>query len=350
MSVNVYKRKDSSQISELISVKRNPHTVIAEVVGSEFDEYRRTWERAVRFEESLVYPLHIDFEISSMCNLRCNMCVMSLSKEESVKYGSGIPEKKLRFETFKAIIDEGVPLGLKSVGFIGVNEPLLQNDIEKWVEYAKRKGVLDIMFNTNGVLLNENMSERLIKSGLTRIMISLDASTSETYKKVRGSDDYHIVKRNIERFIDIRKRFRQTLPIVRVSFIKMKGNIHDLKQFVELWQDKVDFFSIQRYGNPFVPGERYYNDFEELHLDKEIKEIGFKCPQPWVRVMVKYNGDINPCCGLLGPRLVVGNVHKDNIKDVWNSEMMKILREIHKEGRYRENEICLLCAAGSKFA
>jgi MoaA/NifB/PqqE/SkfB family radical SAM enzyme len=216
--VNVYKRKDSSQISELISVKRNPHTIIAEVVGSEFGEYRRTWERAVKFEERLVYPLHMDFEISSICNLRCNMCVMSLSKEESVKYGSGISEKKLRFETFKAIIDKGVLLGLKSINFNGVNEPLLQKDIVKWIEYAKRRGVLDIMFNTNGVLLNEDMSERLIKSGLTRIMISLDAATSETYKKVRGSDDYHIVKGNIERFIDIRKRLGLTLPIVRYHF------------------------------------------------------------------------------------------------------------------------------------
>lgn len=350
MSTKSYTRKDSSQISELMSVKRDPHDVIAEVVGAEFREYRRVWESAVNFETKVLYPLHIDFEISSMCNLKCQMCVMSLPKEERQRHGSGNPEEKLQFEKFKAIIDEGVPLGLKSVGFNGINEPLLQKDIVKWIEYAKEKGVLDIMFNTNSLLLNEDVAKRLIQSGLTRIMISIDAATSETYKKVRGRDDYDIVKRNIERFVDIRKRLGKTLPVVRVSFIKMSNNVHELKQFIELWQDKVDFFSIQRYGNPLVPGEKYFNDFEQLHIEKEIKMIDFKCPQPWVRMVVKYNGDINPCCGMQAPRLIVGNVYKDSIAEVWNSRRMNILREIHKEGQYEKNEICRLCVASTRYA
>jgi radical SAM protein with 4Fe4S-binding SPASM domain len=347
MSENVYTRKDSTQISELISFKRNPHNVIAEVIGDEFVGYRQIWERAVSFKEKVAYPLHIDFEISFMCNLKCQMCVMGLPEEERSRYGG--PGKKLKFETFKAIVDEGVPRGLKSVGFNGINEPLLQKDIAKWIEYAKDNGVLDIMFNTNGLLLDEDVSESLIKSGLTRIMISMDAATSQTYKKVRRSGDYNIARRNLEKFIDIKKKLKKVLPMVRVSFIKMSNNVHEQKQFMELWQDKVDFFSIQRYGNPLVKGEKYFNDFEQLHIEKEIEKISFKCPQPWVRLMIRYNGDINPCCGLHGHKLIVGNVYEDNIEDVWRSQKMNILRKIHKHGEYKENEICSLCAASAKY-
>ena len=348
MDKKIYERKDSSRISELVSTKKDPHEIIAEVAGPAYTEYRKIWESAVRFESKVTYPLHIDFEMTAACNLKCQMCVMKLPNEDRIAYST--PGEKLPFEMFKKIIDEGVPCGLKSVGLNAINEPLLSKDLVKWIAYAKEKGVLDIMFNTNGVLLNEKIAEQLIKSGLTRIMISIDAATAETYKRVRRSDDYELIKMNVENFIALRNRLGCTLPIVRLSFVKMSNNIHELQQFLELWQDKVDFFSIQRYGNPFVPGEKDYEECEELHVDKEIEDIGFKCPQPWAKMVVKANGDLNPCCGLQGPKLVYGNAHKDRIEDVWNSSRMDLLREIHKEGRYRENETCRLCAASSKYA
>ena len=348
MGESNYKRKDSSQISELVSVNKDPHEIIAEVVGPEFMEYRMSWEDAVSFKQRIPYPLHIDFEVSFKCNLKCQMCIMNLPKEELQRYGNY--EEKIEFETFKTIIDEGATSGLRSVGFNGINEPLLQTDICEWIEYAKKKGVLDIMFNTNGLLLNEDISRRLIESGLTRIMFSIDAATKETYKEVRGSDSYELVVKNIERFIEIKEEMKNVLPLVRVSFIKMHNNIHEIDKFKEIWRDKVDFFSIQRYGNPLLNNEKFFDDFEKYHVDEEIKDIGFKCPEPWVRLMIRYNGDINPCCGIQGPKLVVGNIHKDKIKDVWDSRQMEILRNIHEQGQFKNNEICRLCAESFRYS
>lgn len=338
----MYSRKDKSEISELYSVKDDPHEIIAGVMGPNFLKYRKSWEKAVNFKHRLKYPLHIDFEISYRCNYRCRMCVFSLPKEEKERYGN--PAKRLTFEVFKKIIDEGVILGLSSVGFNGLNEPLLEKDLIKWIKYARKKQVLDIMFNTNGLLLTDSISEELIRSGLTRIMVSIDAATEKTYRITRPAGDYFKVIKNVENFIKIRNGLKKKLPILRVSFVKMKSNIHELDRFIRMWKDKVDFFSIQSYGNPLLPGERYYEDFDKHHLEKNTRTINFKCPQPWVRLMVRHNGDINPCCGIQGPKLVFGNVYRDNIKDVWNSKKMQFLRSIHEKGEYKKNRVCQLCA------
>lgn len=348
MENKMYSRKDSSEISELISLQGDPHQIIADEIGPAFSEYRNNWEEAVHFRKKLPYPLHIDFEISFQCNLRCQMCVMGLPKEDRVRYGD--PKKKLDFKAFKTIIDEGVQLGLKSVGFNGLNEPLLERDLIKWIKYAKEKRVIDIMFNTNGLLLNESTAREFILSGLTRMMISIDAATPETYGKIRRGGDFYVVKQNIENFINIRRSLKRRLPILRVAFVKMKNNIHELEKFKQMWQNKVDFLSIQTFTNPLVPGEKYYEDYEKFHLEqKEGKKTDFKCPQPWVRLMVRYNGDINPCCGVQGPKLVFGNIYTDNIEKIWNSRKMKFIRDIHANGEYKKNKICKLCAESSHY-
>ena len=38
------------------------------------------------------------------------------------------------------------------------------------IEYAKSKGVIDIMLHTNGTVMTEELAERIIKSGLDRII------------------------------------------------------------------------------------------------------------------------------------------------------------------------------------
>ena len=53
------------------------------------------------------------------------------------------------------------------------------------IEYAKSKGVIDIMLHTNGTVMDENLAERIVKSGLDRIIFSLDSITKEIYEKIR---------------------------------------------------------------------------------------------------------------------------------------------------------------------
>ena len=50
---------------------------------------------------------------------------------------------------------------------------------------AEEAEIMDQFLFTNGTLLNEKNSNLILKSSLTRLFISIDAATNETYDKVR---------------------------------------------------------------------------------------------------------------------------------------------------------------------
>ena len=87
--------------------------------------------------------------------------------------------------------------GVYSINLNYVNEPLIRKDIPQFVSYAVQKGIPEVMFNTNGVLLKPDMSEALIDAGLTKLSVSLDASTEETCAKIRVGSDFGKVMENI---------------------------------------------------------------------------------------------------------------------------------------------------------
>ena len=58
------------------------------------------------------------------------MCILSIPLKK--RFYREEPRKKVSFEKYCEIIDEGVLHGLSSIQLSGTNEPLLLKDIEKY--------------------------------------------------------------------------------------------------------------------------------------------------------------------------------------------------------------------------
>jgi radical SAM protein with 4Fe4S-binding SPASM domain len=332
---------DSRNVSRLVSDKGDPNRIIAAEVGEAYWDYRRAWDLARGFVKRPPFPIQVDYELFYTCNLRCPICIMSLPREERLRWGD--PARKLSLETVKRLLDEGAARGQAAVGLNGICEPLLSPDLPEIVRYARAAGMMDVMFNTNGLLLGEDISRDLIRAGLTRLMISLDAATEETYRQIRVGSDLEKVTENIKRFVRLRREMKARLPIVRVSYCVTSINEHELDDFIETWSPVVDFFSIQHYGNTFEG--TYKRDRSRLFPQKHRHDPGEtpRCAQPWKRVMVRHNGDVIPCCDASGLGLVIGNVYEQSLEDIWLGRAADRLRRMHKEGRYADHPICRQC-------
>ena len=210
----------------------------------QWEEYRKNYDLASNLN-LLDYPIQLDFELNASCNLKCPMCPISA---ESPK-GKG-KSTWFDFEFFKELIDYSVEKGTKAIKLNYINEPLIRNDILKFIEYAEVKGILDIYFSTNGILLKEEISRNLINSGLTRIQISIDAVTQETYNKVRPGGNLKVILENIFNFLEIKKELNKTTPLVRSNFVKTELNEFELDEFIKLWKDKVDMIGVQEFIKP----------------------------------------------------------------------------------------------------
>lgn len=303
------------------------------VQGPAFKAYREKWLQSYKCDEPVDFPIHIDFETVYGCNLKCKMCHLNMNNKNAATFMDF--KQKLDINIFRKVIDEGVDNGLCAVTVNNIGEPLLRDDIFDFINYASRKGILDIWMSTNGTLLTGEKSELIITSGLTRINISLDAYTPETYEKVRGRNMLNKIKENIFGLLEARKKYNSELPIVKVSFCLLNINEHEVEDFTEYWSKHVDSVGIQQYWEA--------NEEEKLKSNKRLVQR-FVCREPWHRIAVNANGSVSPCCLPWREGFTMGDVSKQSMKEIWNSEKMQRLRRNLLENKFdNEFDKCQIC-------
>ena len=164
-------------------------------------------------------------EPTSACNLNCRTCVRHSWDE---------PTGSMSMATYRALIDglRDVPT-LRTVAFWGIGEPLVHPDIVEMVRLAHELGSRTEMV-TNGLLLTEQMAERLVLAGLDRIVASIDGVTPEAQADVRSGASLQRVKQNILRLHDIRDRLDRDNPEVGLEFVLLKRNLCELPGLYDL--------------------------------------------------------------------------------------------------------------------
>ena len=145
----------------------------------EFDTY---------IENSLIYPRFVALEITEKCNLKCKHCYSS-AKTKDYNF---LPK-----ETVFTLIDDLSRGGTEFIA-IGGGEPTLYPYICEVIAYALSKNV-EIELVSNGITLTDEMLEKLKKSGLRYLQISLDGESGETYQKVRGMNCFATVVDNLKK-------------------------------------------------------------------------------------------------------------------------------------------------------
>jgi len=317
------KTQDLKDLDQALSSKGDPYETLAEHMGPAVHEYRRQWALAGQGELLPDFPLHLNIEIVYGCNLRCEFCAHS-RPDRNIK-NQTCRGKRLSFDQYKRIIDEGRERGLRSVALNGFNEPLLQKDIADYIRYAADAGILEVSLHTNAVLLTEEMSRSLLDSGLNIIMFSIDAFSCETYDQIRKGGDYDTVVQNILRFLELKKRSQQTLPLTRASFVMTRINAHEIDDFVAFWDEHTDYVMLQGFCNTFID-EPGYDDIEDRY---RLEDQPFEtCHLPWQRLSIAADGAVLPCCGYFGLEMPLGNIDDNSLHDLWHGPQMQQLRRI----------------------
>lgn len=302
--------------------------------GPRWLEYRQRWAAASKMGALEDFPLFVRFETQFKCNGRCRMCAHGHPDlRADYAYDDYLP-----FETFTRLVDECAAHNCPSVGMSQTNEPLLDPDLFERIDYVAGRGIMDIHLNTNGQLLSEDVSRRILASGVTRLCLSLDAITEETYAKVRPGLDFKTVVKNLETFLALRAEKSDHLPTVRVSFLLRDENKDELEAFRALWVNKVDYVSVQRYV-PISP----FND-ERSHAISEAPVRGEqKCSYPFESLFIHGDGTVVPCAAHRARHISVGNIKNNSIHEIWHSPAMEKLRWVHRERDYAGTLLCSSC-------
>ena len=184
----------------------------------------------LRLRRPITHLAKVYIEPTNACNLDCRTCIRNVWDE---------PIGQMSRKTFDRIIE-----GLESfspipaVFFGGFGEPLFHPNIVDMVARVKALGTT-VELITNGTLLTQEMSNRLIESGLDMLWVSLDGATPEGYADVRLGAALPEVLTNLRDFRNILPLFDDIdvysgKPHIGIVFVAMKRNISDLPSVMRL--------------------------------------------------------------------------------------------------------------------
>lgn len=263
------------------------------------------------------YPIHIDIELSSRCNLNCPMCFREHRE---------IPiQDSIDVDLFKRVIDE-IEGKVYSIKFTGRGEPQMCKAFPEYVRYMKGKNFGEVAMISNGLLMTEEKMRAIIESGMDWISFSIDG-LKETYEKIRTPGKYEDIIDTISTFHRIRKEMGATTPLIRIQSVMLEGEDRD--EFYRIWEPISDDIL-------FLHFKDYAMDAENIQLEN------YPCPMPFQRMMIHHNGTVPMCINDEYEEAVLGDLNFMSVKEIWQGIQYREARKNHKDGKRTE---CYSCCA-----
>lgn len=291
------------------------------------------------------YPITFSIEPTNRCNLKCPECPS----------GTGTltrPLGLLDVKKFEEIIDQ-----IKEFTFyiqlFFQGEPFINKNIYKMINYARKNNIY-ISISTNGLLLNDNNINELLKSPPDKLIFSIDGMSQNTYEKYRVGGEFKKVSESLENLLKFKKEKKLKLPYIELQFIAMKQNEHEIEDVIKFGKligvDKVLIKSMQvssyESAVEYLPENkkysRYYIKNGELLFKNKLKN---RCFAVWRTSVITWDGIVSPCCFDKDAKYKFGNIFVEKFKDIWTNNKYTNFRKAIIKNRKGIN-ICTNCTEG----
>jgi len=303
---------------------------------------RITSENRTRLET--VIPLNVPFVIfvdpSDLCNFRCKFCP---SSDLELMKRVGRPRKTMDFELYKKIINDICEFEkpIKVLRLYKDGEPLLNPRFAEMVKYAKEKKCAEkIDTTTNASLLNPKRNLEIIEAGLDRINISIEGVNEKQYFDF---SDYNI---NFDKLVENIRHLYENKKSCEIM-IKICGDTiseDDKNKFYEIFGDIADGVYIEHTMSCWPEFElKGVKVNQEVGLyGQEIKEI-MVCPYVFYSFSINSDGLASACFLDWSKKLIIGDVNKESVKDIWNGEKLLNYQKMFLRKERKGHPFCGKC-------
>lgn len=305
-------------------------------------------------------------EITNQCNLNCKMCFRKFWKDSI---------GKMSLAQFQEILSQIKEFpSIDTIYFGGIGEPTLHPEFLNFVKLVKESGYR-LEFGTNGTHLSQ-YSDDLIKYGVDRITVSIDAPEPDIFHSLRGTS-LSSIEDNILRIQARKKELKSYIPELSLEVVIIKDNIDLLFNIMRL-AHKLDIthilFSNLMPFSSLMAKEIAYDgslDYKKLinDLNRHIGKYNVKLEFPKFDLqtericqfienkstVIRWDGEVCPCYRFLhnyaeyifGRKKSViaysfGNIFKEKLSDIWTSRPYEVFKYIVKNALYPSCTDCLL--------
>ena len=229
-------------------------------------------------------PSLVEISDSGTCNRKCSFCPRSDKNYKDVKEFISTKLHTKLIQDLKNINFKGL------IMYSGFNEPLLNKQIYKNIFQARSNlPEAKIELITNGDVLNEKRLIKLFESGLSTLLISVYDGPGDFEKFQTMCENIGLDK---ERYV-IRRRYLPPEEDFGITISNRGGQMKDAEHSIK-------------------------------PLEKKMSD---PCNYPAYSFFLDYNGDVLMCSHDWGKKNILGNLKKQNLKEIWLNEKSTISRK-----------------------
>ena len=288
-------------------------------------------------------PVSISAELTNHCNLNCPECHSGS--------GSGLMKRKRGFmdvALFDKVVTELKPW-LYNINLYFQGEPMLH---PQFFLFLKKSHGIRTVVSTNGHFLSLENSEKLVKSGLRKLIISLDGMEQAAYSSYRINGDLNSVMDGIRNVAKARERYSSKLDL-RIQFLVNRYNEHQIpeaKIFSRGMKASLKLKSMQiinkEAAGSWLPSKPEFRRYEKKNGEYVIKNsLPNRCARLWFNPVITWDGKVLPCCFDKNADHVMGDLNEYSFSDIWAGPKYDIFRKNVLSERYAI-EICRNCTSG----
>ena len=279
------------------------------------------------------WPIHMQIELTSYCNLRCPICPIGTGDltRRPTAMDPGL---------FERVIDEVGPY-LLTTSLWGWGESLLHPQLAEILRIAEPCEVVTLV-STNGQNLNdESVIDALVRHPPSYLIVAIDGLTDETNSKFRVGAKLEPALSGVFRLAEIKEQRGLDLPVLHMRFIVMRHNQHEvprLRAFAkENRFDSLTTRPLLRIDSCEEPHRQLVPEADELkayqyEAGEPVPRDDFICMQPFWFPTVLAEGTLVACEQDYNAQQSLGTISDDvSFADLWFSkhavEVRKLIRD-----------------------
>ena len=296
-------------------------------VDEAYRENRRQWADFPTRQHVADYPLHVDIELASVCNLKCPMCYTITQH-----FKDHVNVMLMKWDLFTKIVDECAAGDVYSIRLSLRGESFLHKKIIDAIRYAKDKGIKEVSSLTNAVRMDEAQFTKIMEAGLDWLTISVDGM-GKTYEQIRKPGKFGRLLEKLANFKKIKEAAGRVKPVIKIQSI-----FPAIADDPQAFHDTFAPISDEVASNPLIDYLRLDDDSQLLYHED------FTCPQLFQRLTIGADGNVMLCANDEIEEFLLGNAKEQTIHQLWHGERMEKARELHRQHRgHHEIEPCRKC-------
>lgn len=255
----------------------------------------------------------------------------------------------MRWEVYERVLAQ-VEKSAHTIQFYFQGEPLLNPLLSKMIARAREAGLFTVV-STNAQALTHGMAQELVKSGLNRIIVSIDGFSEESYAAYRVGGSLHRALEGLEYLREAKAEYGSRICI-ELQVLRLRSNEHEWewvkRHYKTLGATRLVLKTAQlydyEYGHALMPSNERYSRYKKgkdgkYHLARRNTK---GCYRLWSGCVVTTAGEVLPCCYDKAGEHGFGSVVAQSIAEVWHGEKATAFRQRVVENN-RAIPICKEC-------